>query len=255
MNALAPRRNRHLKEDIREYWSGRAATFDDAPGHFIPDAAVAAWRQLIEDALGPPAGRRVLDLACGTGEISRVLLGMGAEVTGLDFSESMLDRARAKHAGKRFRGILADAEAPGEPPGRYDGAIARHLVWTLTDPAAALAAWRAVLRPGARVLVIDGDFVGFGPVGRAQRWLADRLDGGRPTDPVHAGILAQLPYRDGLSASALERLLLDAGFTAPRQHQIGGLMRAMLRGQRLATRLRVSAYRRFALSAARPAGD
>lgn len=255
MNELSPGQNRHLKDDIREYWSGRAATFDDSPGHFIPDAAVSAWRALIEDALGPVAGRRVLDLACGTGEISRILLGIGAEVTGLDFSETMLDHARAKNAGPRFRAILADAEAPGEPPGRYDAAITRHLAWTLTDPKAAFAAWRALLRPGARLLIIDGDFAGVGPIGRAQCWLADRLDGGRPADPVHAGILAKLPYRDGLTEDALERALLDAGFTAPRRHRLGGLMRAMLRGQRLGTRLRVSAYRRFALSAARPAGD
>lgn len=130
-------RNVDLKEEIRTCWSNRAPGFDASPGHRIAEGAgTDAWRHLIAAGLGPIEDRRILDLACSTGEISRVLLGAGAEVIGVDFSEAMLDRARAKLA---WRGVLADAETPaGLPDATFDGAITRHLAWTLTNPDAAL---------------------------------------------------------------------------------------------------------------------
>lgn len=64
--------------------------------------------------LGPPG--RVLELACGTGEVTRLVHDLGHEVTALDFSEPMLDRARAEQAGKpRLRFLHADAAAPWSP--------------------------------------------------------------------------------------------------------------------------------------------
>src|ERR1700750_1277949 len=56
------------------------------------------WRRLAAGAAGR-SGERVLDAACGTGDLAIADLKAGAgKVTGLDFSEKMLERARAKHA-------------------------------------------------------------------------------------------------------------------------------------------------------------
>ena len=130
------RANHSLKDDIRAYWSKRAETFDNSTGHRIEDSAEApAWQALFTQALGPLAGKRVLDLACGTGEISRMILALGADVTGVDFAEPMLERAQRKHKGAAFRGHLADVENLSlEADSAYDAVITRHLVWTLTDP-------------------------------------------------------------------------------------------------------------------------
>jgi 2-polyprenyl-3-methyl-5-hydroxy-6-metoxy-1,4-benzoquinol methylase len=74
------------------------------------------WHRLVRTAfdLAPGEsldGQRALDIACGTGEISRVLTSLHAHVTAVDFSETMLEIARAKLDGNNWRGILADAEA------------------------------------------------------------------------------------------------------------------------------------------------
>jgi len=133
--------NFDLKEEIRAYWSQRAAGFDAAPGHRIAEPDAARWRGLMEAALGPLAGRHILDLACGTGEISQVMVAAGAKVTGADFSEPMLELATAKLAGRDWRGRLVDVETLASlPDASFDGAVTRHLVWTLTDPAAAFRA-------------------------------------------------------------------------------------------------------------------
>ncbi|WP_082152347.1 class I SAM-dependent methyltransferase [Candidatus Rhodobacter oscarellae] len=55
-------------------------------------------------------GLRVLDLACGTGEISRMLCSLGAHVTGLDFSEAMLKKAQVKLSDQNWVPLLCDAE-------------------------------------------------------------------------------------------------------------------------------------------------
>lgn len=250
-------RNFDLKEEIRAYWSDRAPGFDASPGHRIAEGATAAaWRSLIAAGLGPIEGRRILDLACGTGEISRVLLDAGAEVMGVDFSEGMLDRARAKLAGRRWRGGLADAETlAGLPDAAFDGAITRHLAWTLTDPDAAFTAWFRVLKPGARLLVVDGDWVREGLRGRLLRTLASTLSGApveAPDAALHRDILARVPYAEGLTRARLMADLAHAGFVDARAHSLARISLVGLRHGSLGERLRLLAPTRFALSAGRP---
>ncbi|WP_420327877.1 class I SAM-dependent methyltransferase [Mameliella sp.] len=202
-------KNRDIRDEIRDYWSDRAATFDDDPGHKIADGAeMTAWAKLFRKHLGTGHGRRLLDLASGTGEISRLCKKMGFDVTGLDWAEPMLDRARAKLPDVTF--LQADAERTMLPAGSMDVIVTRHLVWTLVDPAAAFAEWHRVLAPGGQLLVIDGDFVTKG-------WLA-RLLGGRKAGnhgaaERHHRILRQVHFAQGARADDVARMLSQAGFT------------------------------------------
>ena len=76
-------------------------TFDDSIGHRINEKGEAdAWRSLFREALGEASRGSILDLACGTGEISRILLSLGGSVTGIDFAEPMLESARAQERGR-----------------------------------------------------------------------------------------------------------------------------------------------------------
>lgn len=199
--------NRDLTEDIRDYCSRRSATFDLAFGHRIPPGAEAdAWAQPMRDHL-PPGPARVLELACGTGEVTRLVHDLGHDVTALDFAEPMLAVARAKHAGKpRLRFIMADAGNTMEPDASYDAILCRDLVWTLTDPEAAFADWFRVLRPSGRLLIYDGDWAKHSPSGRlAARLLTlwdhlapDRNYDGAMSD-THSAIMRRLPFADRLT--------------------------------------------------------
>lgn len=254
--------NYHLKEEIREYWSRRSQTFDLAFGHRIPPGPeFNAWADAMRAHLGERP-LRVLELACGTGEVTGVLLSLGHEVTAIDFSEAMLAVARKKHAGKpRLRFFLADAENTMEPDGAYDAVVCRHLVWTLTDPRAALADWLRVLKPGGRLLVFDGDWAKPTPLGRAASVLIGLIDRFAGVDPHYDGamsdrhgrIMTQLPFGDGLTVEKLAPLVEAAGFAGLRTGSHRPIAAAQRRTADLRNRLRTRLYRRFVLSAEKPA--
>jgi 2-polyprenyl-3-methyl-5-hydroxy-6-metoxy-1,4-benzoquinol methylase len=144
----------------RAEWDGYAAEFDDEPDHGLRDPSVrAAWRSLLLEHL-PPAPARVADLGCGSGSLSVLLAEEGYVVTGLDLSDRMLDLAREKAsaAGLDVTFGQGDASEPGLEPGAYDVVLCRHVLWALPDPSAALARWVDLLRPGGRLVLVEGSW-------------------------------------------------------------------------------------------------
>ena len=67
--------------------------------------------------LAPAAGERILDLGCGTGQLTAKIAESGASVVGLDRSPEMIGQARQNYPGFEFR--LADA-ANFSFPGEFD---------------------------------------------------------------------------------------------------------------------------------------
>lgn len=223
MDMPAEGANYSIRDEIRDYWSERAATFDDQVGHEIfSERERSAWHALLRRHLGAGDGRRALDLASGTGVISHLLDDLGFDVTGLDWAEPMIERARAKARtrGANIRFLMGDAERTMEPAGSYDVIVTRHLVWTLVDPLAAFRDWHAVLKPGGRVLIVDGDFASPTLVGRLAAAIAaaaTRVGLRKPTSPDpqrerHRRILDRVHFRRGARADQVADLLRQAGF-------------------------------------------
>lgn len=91
----------------------------------------------------------VLDLGCGTGNLTAVLLeklGPAASVTAVDFSPMMLELARAKLPDPRVRWCLADAAALPLPPGSCDRVVCFSAWPHFPDPQAVLLEMNRVLR-------------------------------------------------------------------------------------------------------------
>jgi demethylmenaquinone methyltransferase/2-methoxy-6-polyprenyl-1,4-benzoquinol methylase len=110
------------------------------------------WRRLTVRSTVRP-GDRVLDACCGTGDLAIAAAKAGAEVTGLDFSERMLERARRKAPGLSWvRGDLL--ELPFED-GSFDAATVGFGVRNVADLERGLAELRRVLRPGGRVGILE----------------------------------------------------------------------------------------------------
>lgn len=142
----------------RRAWDEAAVAFDEAPDHGLRDPAVrAAWVRLLRRWL-PSAPASVLDAGCGTGSLSVEMAALGHAVTGIDFSPAMLAHADAKArvAGRHVAWAVMDAAAPALAPGRLGAVVCRHVFWALPDPAAVLRRWVDLLRPGGRLVLVEG---------------------------------------------------------------------------------------------------
>lgn len=147
-----------MATEVERFWDSQASRFDEEPDHGLRDPEVrACWRDLLLAVL-PPAPARVADLGCGTGSIAVLLAGEGYEVHGVDLSGAMVAAARAKasKAGVTVGLEHGDAAVPPWEPSSFDVVFARHVLWALPDPEAVVARWTTLLRPGGRLVLVEG---------------------------------------------------------------------------------------------------
>jgi SAM-dependent methyltransferase len=147
-------------DDVRARWDAEAETFDQESDHGLTEPATRdAWRRLLSSVLPlPPA--KVADLGSGTGSISILLAEHGYRVSGVDLSPRMVELATAKAALYRVSIPFAvgDAARPDLKAGEFDVVLARHVVWALPDPGAALNRWVGLLAPLGRLVLVEGDW-------------------------------------------------------------------------------------------------
>ena len=110
------------------------------------------WRKLAAAGAVRP-GDRVLDAACGTGDLALADRKAGGEVTGLDFSEQMLERARRKSS--QIEWIQGDVLALPFGDAAFDAATIGFGIRNVDDLDAGLRELARVLRPGGRLAVLE----------------------------------------------------------------------------------------------------
>jgi demethylmenaquinone methyltransferase/2-methoxy-6-polyprenyl-1,4-benzoquinol methylase len=111
-----------------------------------------SWRRQTVAALGLPEGSLLLDLACGTGDLSRLAQRRRHRVIGADLSGGML---AANRSGTPL--VQADSTRLPFPDGAFDGLVCGYALRNFTDLAAALAETARVIRPGGRLALLEVD--------------------------------------------------------------------------------------------------
>jgi len=116
----------------------------------------ASWAPILVDAVALQPGDRVLDVACGTGAVTRVvadrLAGTG-RIVGLDINAAMLGVARGviERAGSSAEWCEASALEMPLPDASFDVVVCQQGLQQFPDRAAALGECSRVLRPGGRL--------------------------------------------------------------------------------------------------------
>jgi ubiquinone/menaquinone biosynthesis C-methylase UbiE len=136
---------------------------DESMARNLAHQAEAIWPQerRLFDRYGLSGPLRVLDLGCGTGEITRRLAAMypQAELLGIDILEATLDRARAGgDAAGRIRYAVGDAFALDSADAAFDLVVCRHMSQAVPDFPRVLAEIARVLRPGGWLHLLSEDY-------------------------------------------------------------------------------------------------
>jgi demethylmenaquinone methyltransferase / 2-methoxy-6-polyprenyl-1,4-benzoquinol methylase len=111
------------------------------------------WRERAVDLAEVGPGDRALDVATGTGDLAVALRRRGADVVGLDFSERMLELARAKAPDVRFEAGNALELPYGD--GEFDAVTVGFGARNFADLPRGLSELLRVARPGGRVVVLE----------------------------------------------------------------------------------------------------
>jgi demethylmenaquinone methyltransferase / 2-methoxy-6-polyprenyl-1,4-benzoquinol methylase len=138
-------------EGVRRMFD-RIAPVYDAMNRLMTAGLDQRWRRETARAVVSP-GDRVLDVCCGTGDLALAAVEAGGRVTGIDFSERMLERARSKSAEVEW--VEGDALAMPFAAEWFDAVTVGFGVRNLPELERGLAELRRVLRPGGRVAILE----------------------------------------------------------------------------------------------------
>lgn len=137
---------------------------DESMARNLAHQARAIWPQEapLFERYGLAGPIRILDLGCGTGEITRRLAARypQAELLGIDILEGNLEIARRESAsyGARLRYEPGDAFALHLPDADFDLVVCRHMSQSIPDFDLALAEMSRVLKPGAWLHLLSEDY-------------------------------------------------------------------------------------------------
>jgi SAM-dependent methyltransferase len=191
----------------------RSIRFDDGAAY---ERMMAVWSrsagQVFLDWLSPAAGLRWIDVGCGNGAFTELIVQRCAPsaVQGIDPSEAQLAFARTRPDTARAEFLLGDAMALPFEAGLFDAAVMALVIFFVPEPGKGLAEMTRVVRPGGMVA--------------AYAW--DALGGGSPTQPILAEMPAlgfPPPLPPSATASrieALRGLWLEAGLEAVETREI-----------------------------------
>lgn len=138
---------------------GRIAPRYDLANRVLTAGFDERWRKKAIALLAPPKGGRIIDLCCGTGDLVFHLLRTDStlDVTGVDFCEPMLARARERARSQSRNTAFVEADVMQLPFGddTFDGATMGFSLRNVVDVDAVLEEALRVLRPGTRFVNLD----------------------------------------------------------------------------------------------------
>ena len=151
-----------MQERINAYWSMRAEEFSRFRLLDLAGPQRMVWRDIISQHLPKKEGKiRALDTGTGAGFYAFIMAELGCDVTGIDYSQDMIDQARANAAMLHFPPVTflqMDAQSMSFEDESFDFIISRNVTWTVPEPEKIYKEWFRLLVPGGVVVNIDANY-------------------------------------------------------------------------------------------------
>jgi SAM-dependent methyltransferase len=148
---------------LRALTESGAATWSSGDFNEIARTLMPAAEDLVREA-DPAPGARLLDIACGSGNVALIAARRFCEVTGIDIAPNLIARARvrAKAEGSTIDFQTGDAQALAFPDGSFDVVTSAFGIMFAPDQPTAAAEALRVCRPGGRIALANWMPEGFG---------------------------------------------------------------------------------------------
>jgi ubiquinone/menaquinone biosynthesis C-methylase UbiE len=192
-----------LHEIEHEAWTQRAGNYDEL---FAPISKQAI--KYILESLGKVEGKKILDVACGTGHLVAAASAQGAMSEGIDFAQAMVEAARRTYPKESFR--VADARQLPHEDRSFDAVTCAFGLSHTEHPAVAISEAFRVLKPGGTLACT----LWFGPDdgNELQKIVKDALKAFSTEVFALPTEWTQLRFADQQACTALTR---QAGFGVP----------------------------------------
>ena len=142
--------------DMTEVWNSEAtASWVTHPERY--DQMLAPFGDRVLDAAALQVGERVLDVGCGSGQLTRAaaaVVGPDAHVVGVDVSGPLIELARSLSTGDSISYVQADGQTAAIDGGPFDVLISRFGVMFFADPVAAFTNLRRHMSPAGRLAFV-----------------------------------------------------------------------------------------------------
>jgi len=147
-----------LQKEITEFWDNSARGYGLYTRIVLKNPG--AIQSELERCIPGNRKLKILDAGTGAGLIAVLLAKTGHDVVAMDVSKSMLEEARwiADSNEVRVDFVEGNATSTGFPDESFDVIVARNLMFTLPYPGYAYLEWIRLLRPGGRLVVMDGNY-------------------------------------------------------------------------------------------------
>jgi len=151
-----------LTEKIKGYWSNRSEGYSKVNKDELACKQKKRWLEAIEKNIGAKnkSKCKILDIGTGPGFFSIILAEAGYDVTAVDFTEAMLEEAKANASTlvDKIHFHTMDAHSLNFDDNSFDAIVSRNLTWNLEKPEKAYDEWLRVLKNDGRILNFDANW-------------------------------------------------------------------------------------------------
>ncbi|KAL0421398.1 UNVERIFIED_CONTAM: 2-phytyl-1,4-beta-naphthoquinone methyltransferase, chloroplastic [Sesamum latifolium] len=181
------------------------------------------WKRWTVSWSGAKEGDKVLDVCCGSGDLS-FLLSQKVGVNGKVAAFRQRERSKSNPCYKNIEWFEGDAVNLPFPDSTFDVATIGYGLRNVIDRKKALEQMHRVLKPGAKLSVLDFNKSTSQLTSTIQDWMIDHL-----VVPVASwyGLTSEYQYlknsiKEYLTGAELEKLALEAGFSEAKHYEVAG---------------------------------